>query len=52
MQSVLREQTIYYNNCFEGSPSSFVYNQKLTEDLWIQTQKMIESAFKKQPLIA
>lgn len=51
MQSVLREQTVYYNNCFEGSPSSFVYNQKLTEDLWIKTQTMIELAFKKQPLI-
>ena len=51
MQCVLNEPTIYYNNCFEGSPSSFVYNNKLTHDLWIQTQTMIESAFKKQPLI-
>ncbi|CAF0780057.1 unnamed protein product [Rotaria sordida] len=51
MQCVLNEPTIYYNNCYEGSPSSFIYNIKLTEDLWIQTQTMIESAFKKQPLI-
>jgi len=51
MQCVLNEQTIYYNNCDEGSPSSIVYNTKLTGDLWIQTQSMIEYAFKKQPLI-
>jgi len=51
MQSILNEQTIYYNNCYDGSPSSFVYNNKLTEDLWIQSQTMIELAFKKQPLI-
>ncbi|CAF2431357.1 unnamed protein product [Rotaria sp. Silwood2] len=51
MQSVLNEPTIYYNNCYEGSPSSFVYNIKLTEDLWMQTHTMVELAFKKQPLI-
>jgi hypothetical protein len=51
MQCVLNDSTIYYNNCFEGSPSSFIYNIKLTEDLWITTQTMIELAFKKQPLI-
>jgi hypothetical protein len=51
MQSVLNEETIYYNNCYEGSPSLFIYNTKLTEDLWIQSQTMIELAFKKQPLI-
>ena len=51
MKSVLNEQTIYYNNCFEGYPSSHVYNVKLNQDLWIQTQEMIERAFKKQPFI-
>lgn len=51
MKCVLREATIYYNNCFEGSPSSFIYNFKLTEALWIETQSMIELAFKKPPLI-
>jgi hypothetical protein len=51
MQSILNEQTIYYNNCYEGAPSSFVYNTKLTQDLWIQSQQMIELAFKKPPLI-
>ncbi|CAF3380310.1 unnamed protein product [Rotaria socialis] len=51
MKSVLNEPTIYYNNCYEGSPSSFVYNTQLTQDLWIQTQTMIELAFKRQPLI-
>ncbi len=51
MQRVLNEETIYYNNCDEGSPSSFVYNVKLTQDLWIKTQTMIELAFKKKPLI-
>jgi hypothetical protein len=51
MQCVLNDQIIYYNNCDEGSPSSFVYNTKLTQDLWIQTQTLIELAFKKQPLI-
>lgn len=50
MRCVLSEQTIYYNNCYEGLPSPIVYDAKLTEDLWIQTQVMIESAFKKQPL--
>ncbi|CAF1510627.1 unnamed protein product [Adineta ricciae] len=47
---VLKEPTIYYNNCDEGCPSTFVYNHKLTEDLWIQTQSLIELAFRKQPL--
>lgn len=51
MQSVLNDQTIYYNNCDEGAPSLHVYNTKLTQDLWIQTQTMIEFAFKKKPLI-
>jgi hypothetical protein len=51
MQSVLNDSTVYYNNCFEGSPSSFIYNTKLTQDLWIETQSMIELAFKKPPLI-
>lgn len=51
MRNVLSEQIIYYNNCDEGFPSSFAYNVKLTEELWIHTQTMIESAFKKQPLV-
>ncbi|CAF0755651.1 unnamed protein product [Adineta steineri] len=51
MKHILNEPTVYYNNCDEGSPSSFVYNIKLIDDLWIQTQTMIELAFKKQPLI-
>ena len=51
MRCVLKEPTIYYNNCFEGSPSSFIYNLKLTEALWSETQSMIELAFKRPPLI-
>lgn len=51
MECVLNEPTIYYNNCFEGSPSSLVFNNKLTQDLWIKTQTMIELAFKRQPFI-
>jgi hypothetical protein len=51
MQSVLSDQSIYYNNCDEDSASSFVYNIKLIEDLWIKSQTMIGLAFKKQPLI-
>ena len=51
MPNITKEPAIYYNNCYEDSPSSIVYNIKLTQDLWIQTQAMIESAFKKQPLI-
>lgn len=51
MRCVLKEPTIYYNNCFEGSPSSFIYNLKLTAVLWSETQSMIESAFQKLPLI-
>ncbi|CAM4759985.1 unnamed protein product [Rotaria magnacalcarata] len=51
MKSVLNAPAIYYNNCYEDSPSSFVYNTRLTQDLWIQTQTMIELAFKRQSLI-
>lgn len=50
MKCVLNESTIYYNNCFEGSPSSFVYNSKLVDELWIQTQILIESSLKNQRL--